>query len=388
MGNSGQFAGILDLTAARKGQDFAKKAILQNEANFLASFVENKEHSYRNRGKRPQNSTPKSPFSTSKKPNFRLTKPTSEARATAALFLLVTACTPAPHLQSDRTSAPADGASLFHLNRAATIRSGARFAHVESPTLIRAAVLPGRITLASGPSTLILTTTPLDTDSARDGTPDFLRLDTPTDQSAFRRWFTYLAEAQFFRQPLPREIDDCAALIRYSYREALSVHNDAWIAAARLPELPAIPQVAKYTYPFTPLAANLFRIRLGEYASSDPTNGAFASFADAETLLRFNAHLVSRNVDQAEPGDILFYRQIAPHMPFHTMIYLGASQLDNTPGPYVVYHTGPHGEVRRPALAELQRHPDPRWRPFPANSNFLGVYRWNILGGDRAGNQE
>jgi uncharacterized protein YfaT (DUF1175 family) len=66
-------------------------------------------------------------------------------------------------------------------------------------------------------------------------------------------------------------------------------------------------------------------------------------------------------------------------MPFHTMVYVGASQLDHTAGPYVVYHTGPGGEMRRVTVAELLHHPDPQWRPFPANSNFLGVYRWNIL---------
>jgi uncharacterized protein YfaT (DUF1175 family) len=281
------------------------------------------------------------------------------------LLLLLSACSPAPRLQSDRLTAPADGVSLFHFTAPVTIQSGARHAHLESPTVIRASVLPGSFTVVSGTQTLRLVTTPADT--------GVLRLDTPADQSAFRRWFTYLAEAQFFRSPLPREITDCAALIRYSYREALSVHNDAWITAARLPELPAIPPIRKYNYPYTPLGANLFRIGPGQN---------FAQFADAETLIRFNAHLIGRDVDRAEPGDILFYRQLSGDMPFHTMIYLGASQIDRSPGPYVVYHTGPHGEIRRPSLAELQRHPDPQWRPFSANSNFQGVYRWNILPGD------
>jgi uncharacterized protein YfaT (DUF1175 family) len=49
----------------------------------------------------------------------------------------------------------------------------------------------------------------------------------------------------------------------------------------------------------------------------------------------------------------------------------------------VVYHTGPigngPGEVRRVALVDLLHHPDIRWRPIIENSNFLGVYRWNIL---------
>jgi uncharacterized protein YfaT (DUF1175 family) len=48
-----------------------------------------------------------------------------------------------------------------------------------------------------------------------------------------------------------------------------------------------------------------------------------------------------------------------------------------------VYHTGllggGPGEIRRPTVEELLRHPSPRWRPNVGNGNFLGVYRWNIL---------
>jgi uncharacterized protein YfaT (DUF1175 family) len=54
---------------------------------------------------------------------------------------------------------------------------------------------------------------------------------------------------------------------------------------------------------------------------------------------------------------------------------------------WAVYDTGPigdgrtqvRGEVRRVALEDLMHHPDARWRPVPGNSNFLGVYRWNVL---------
>ncbi len=49
----------------------------------------------------------------------------------------------------------------------------------------------------------------------------------------------------------------------------------------------------------------------------------------------------------------------------------------------VVYHTGPirsaKGEMRLVSIEDLLHHPDARWRPLPENSNFLGVYRWNIL---------
>jgi hypothetical protein len=50
---------------------------------------------------------------------------------------------------------------------------------------------------------------------------------------------------------------------------------------------------------------------------------------------------------------------------------------------WTVYHTGPigrePGEMRRVSLDDLLHHPDTRWRPVIENSNFLGVYRWNVL---------
>jgi uncharacterized protein YfaT (DUF1175 family) len=221
-------------------------------------------------------------------------------------------------------------------------------------------------------------------DSLDDGTPDFLRLDDEHDRIAFRRWFTFLAEAQYFQPPAarPAEITDCAALIRYAYREALHVHDDAWTASARLPLVPAFDSVAKYQYPHTLAGAALFRIRSGPLQPSDVADGAFAQFADAESLWRWNCHLVSRDISAAQPGDLLFYRQSSRES-FHSMIYLGPSQIEETGKRYLVYHTGPDGtdpgEMRRPTVEELMQFPRSEWRPLASNPNFLGVYRWNIL---------
>lgn len=222
-------------------------------------------------------------------------------------------------------------------------------------------------------------------DRFADGTPDFLRLDTPADREVFQRWFTFLAESQFLRptEQLPAEINDCAALIRFAYREALREHTGGWARKLGLPVPPAAPGIAKYQYPFTPLDANLYRVRPGRFRAEDLRDGTFAQFADAETLYRLNTHFVGRDIGKAEPGDLLFYRQLEQGLPFHAMIYLGASQLEPDVRALVVYHTGPigvsKGEIRRMPVDELQRHPSPRWRPVPGNGNFLGVYRFNIL---------
>ena len=217
-------------------------------------------------------------------------------------------------------------------------------------------------------------------DSYGDGTPDFLRLDDGADQLAFRSWFTYLAESAYFSSHPPAEVNDCAALIRYSYREALRAHDAAWAANLRLVHVPPVPAIAKYSYPHTLAGAGLFRVRAG---SAD--RDAFAQFADAEALREFNTHFVSRDIRRARPGDLLFYRQPDQRMPYHAMIYVGTSQITGGTESWIVYHTGPDhgsaGEIRRVSVAELLRHPDPRWRPLRENPAFLGVYRWNILRG-------
>jgi uncharacterized protein YfaT (DUF1175 family) len=220
------------------------------------------------------------------------------------------------------------------------------------------------------------------TDRFADGTPDFLRLTDPADQAAFRQWFTLIANYQSIRPAaeVPSEITDCAGLLRYSYREALRRHDDTWFLATRI-EVAALPgEIRAWRYPETPLGPGLFRVRPGSFEAPDASNGAFAQFADAKTLVERNAYLVSRDVRQAQPGDLLFYRQFGQSSPWHSMIVtrIGAQAA-------VVYDTGTDhgqpGELRRVALAELLDHPQPQWRPVAANPNFLGVYRWNILRG-------
>jgi uncharacterized protein YfaT (DUF1175 family) len=228
-----------------------------------------------------------------------------------------------------------------------------------------------------------------------DGTPDFLRLDSPSDQEAFRRWFSLIAEYQALRPPenIPSEISDCAALLRYAYRNALRNHDPAWIRESQILPPTAVPTIEKYQYPFTSLGASLFRVRAGAFEPSDLKNGTFAEFADAKALKDFNTHFLSRDIHVSRPGDILFYRQLEQNSPFHSMVFVGRSQWVEDSGPQsandvndvVVYHTGPigkdRGEMRRMRLAELQQFPSPRWRPIPGNDNFLGVFRWNILRG-------
>src|ERR1019366_3381684 len=181
---------------------------------------------------------------------------------------------------------------------------------------IRAGVTAARLTLRAEMAGLPAARVPLAiapdlAHSSDAGTPDFLRRADPDPQQAFRRWFPFLAETQY-SQPAerrPAEIADCAALIRYAYREALRAHDGNWATDAHLALVPAIPSVTKYRYPYTPLGADLFRVKAGEFQPADLTTGAFAQFADAKTLELHNTHFIARDLDRAQPGDLLFYRQ-------------------------------------------------------------------------------
>ena len=172
---------------------------------------------------------------------------------------------------------------------------------------------------------------------------------------------------------MPAEINDCAALLRFSFREALRRHDAAWARQWSLPGGTFFSDVQAYNYPFTPLKASLFRVK----------DGVFAEFANAETLLLLNMHRISREIEAALAGDLLFFHQPSQKYPFHVMIWLDRGHVHPDRGPWIVYHTGPvgkhPGEIRRPSLAELRAHPEPRWRPYSGNPHFLGVYRWNIL---------
>jgi uncharacterized protein YfaT (DUF1175 family) len=259
---------------------------------------------------------------------------------------------------------PADGSSsaTLHATQPATfaIVSGQHAARIEGSKIV-AGVLGGPVVVEARRRGFAPVRATLQT--VAQAPEQFLPLDDDADRAAFTGWFTYLAEAEYNAPSLPPEINDCAALLRFAYREALREHDGRWASDLKLTDVPPIASVRKYVYPYTPLGARLFRTAEG-----------YAEFADAQTLIRYNTYLIGRDLRAALPGDLLFYRQLDASQPFHTMIFLGD---------HVVYHTGPFhggpGEMRRPSIAELLHHPSPQWRPQIGNPNFLGVYRWNIL---------
>jgi uncharacterized protein YfaT (DUF1175 family) len=197
-----------------------------------------------------------------------------------------------------------------------------------------------------------------------------VRLADEGDREAFRAWFTFLADAQFYRPT--SDVADCAGLIRHAAREALRAHTPEWRRQAALPAEAPFPDVLDRP-PGTAGGLRLFRVGPQRYAE----------FADARTIVERNARFVGRDRGALRPGDLLYFHQDGQRSPDHLMVYLGPSRFEASARDWVVYHTGPldggPGEVRKVRLADLERHPAVRWRPAPRNPAFVGVFRLDWL---------
>jgi uncharacterized protein len=253
--------------------------------------------------------------------------------------------------------------------------------------LVLGAVLAAcsRPSKASSPPTQPMAAETSDSDS--DGIPDRAELRSFEDRNSFRKWFTAIAEMQFYNQSGEWSASqrDCAGLVRFGWREALRRHDRPWFQkmGAQYEQLSA--DVRAYSLDESPTGEKLFRAAFGSFQEGDVAAGKFSEFADARTLKNFNCDLISRDRRQAQPGDLLFFHQPwVQKYPYHVMIFIGeARRASEGVGDWVVYHTGgapsDDGAVKKVRLAVLDHHPDKRWRPVENNPNFLGFYRLKIL---------
>ena len=100
-------------------------------------------------------------------------------------------------------------------------------------------------------------------------------------------------------------------------------------------------------------------------------DGSVGAYASAIALIQRNSRFVSRDVNQALPGDLLFFDQGDDQ---HLMIWLDR---------YIAYHTGTvtptDSGLRAVAVSDLMQWKDSRWQPFDGNPNFVGVFRFAFL---------
>jgi uncharacterized protein YfaT (DUF1175 family) len=242
--------------------------------------------------------------------------------------------------------------------------------------LIPAFLILSYVSLAhstGAPERITRTEPELNTDLDHDGLAE---LRTFNDRENFRRWFTWVAEMQFYNpsDEWNTEQRDCAGLVCFAFREALRPHDRLWFQRMGENYDPVAPDL-------NPKIAETLNGKFFRTAA----NGRFSEFADAQTLKQFNVRFVGRDRSEAKPGDLLFFHQPwVQKDPFHVMIFLGEPRVASEgTHDWVVYHTGasPHdaGVVKKVRLAVLDQHPDKRWRPVSTNPNFLGFFRLKML---------
>ncbi|MFP3610943.1 DUF1175 family protein [Paraburkholderia sp. SIMBA_050] len=194
-------------------------------------------------------------------------------------------------------------------------------------------------------------------------TPDPDRL-SPRQSAAFRAWFARIVDQQLRRGPTPRWTQrDCAGLVRFAVGETLKPHDGKWLRANGMTSLADTSSMP----PELQLSASQ-RTIANRWTQLDGSTGAYAS---AIALIQRNSRFVSKDVNQALPGDLLFFDQGDDQ---HLMIWLDR---------YIAYHTGTvtptDTGLRAVAVSDLMQWKDSRWQPRDGNPNFVGVFRLDFL---------
>lgn len=187
---------------------------------------------------------------------------------------------------------------------------------------------------------------------------------TPDQSSVFRAWFVRIVNEQLRQGPTPRWTHrDCAGLVRFAAGQALRPHDARWLRANGMRDA----ESARHLPPelnLTPAQRTLTQ----RWARFDGSTGAYVS---ALGLIQQNSRFIARDVNQALPGDLLFFDQGDDQ---HLMIWMGD---------YIAYNTGGARKdddgMRAVNVQQLFTWRDVRWQPRIDNPNFVGVFRLSFL---------
>lgn len=177
---------------------------------------------------------------------------------------------------------------------------------------------------------------------------------------AFRAWLVRIVGEQLRQGPTPRWAQqDCAGLVRFAVNEALRAHDEAWRKANGVSNR------------FLPPELGLTSEQVSLYKNWKRVDGQHGAYASAIDLIQGNSVFVSTDINQALPGDLLFYDQGDSQ---HLMVWMGD---------YIAYHRGSTAKhdngLRAISLDTLMNWKDTRWQPRHDNPNFAGIYRFSFL---------
>ena len=152
---------------------------------------------------------------------------------------------------------------------------------------------------------------------------------------------------------------DCAGLVRFAVAEAFKAHDEKWLRNNGLPNQGLPPDIR-----LAPQQKSLLQ-------GWTQLDGKRAPFATAYVLIQHNTRAISKDLNQALPGDLLFLDQGDDQ---HLMVWTGR---------YIAYHTGTETRtdngLRAVSIKQLMQWKYTRWRPQESNPNFIGVFRLAFL---------
>lgn len=193
--------------------------------------------------------------------------------------------------------------------------------------------------------------------------PDPAALETPLDPAqsqVFRAWFVRVINEQLRQGPTPRWVHrDCAGLVRFAVNEAFKTHDARWLRANGMSARQLPPEL------------QLTEAQSGLGKGWVTVDGRNSAFVTALALIQANSVFVSRDINQARSGDLLFFDQGDEQ---HLMVWMDR---------YVAYHRGSSNAhdngLRAVTVSQMLQWPDPRWRLSADNPNFIGVFKFDFL---------
>ena len=182
----------------------------------------------------------------------------------------------------------------------------------------------------------------------------------PAQSQVFRAWFVRVINEQLRQGPTPRWVHrDCAGLVRFAVNEAFKTHDAGWLRANGMSSRQLPP----------PLQLTPAQSGLGKGWTT--VDGRSSAFVTALALIQANSVFVSRDINQARSGDLLFFDQGDEQ---HLMVWMGR---------YIAYHRGSSSThdngLRAVSVPDMLRWSDPRWQPSADNPNFIGVFKLGFL---------
>ncbi|MEY7890344.1 DUF1175 family protein, partial [Escherichia coli] len=114
----------------------------------------------------------------------------------------------------------------------------------------------------------------------------------------FRAWFVRIAQEQLRQGPSPRWYQqDCAGLVRFAANETLKVHDSKWLKSNGLSSQYLPPEMT-----LTPEQRQLAQ-------NWNQGNGKTGPYVTAINLIQYNSQFIGQDINQALPGDMIFFDQ-------------------------------------------------------------------------------